>query len=451
VTTLALPGPSGTAPDDDGAAGLGRSLRGTVVFGLAVILVFFAGLGGWAALAPLASAAIAPGTVGPDGSRRTVQHLEGGIIREILVRDGSRVAAGDPLVVLADVAARATYEQERTQYDTLAAMQARLLAEQRGATTLTFSDRLVEAAEASPEVAAILEAQRELFETRRQAHEGRKAILRQRIAQLMEEITGLEAQIASQSRQLELIEQEIEGVEQLLAQGLERRPRLLSLQRNEAQIQGALAGNRSAIARARQAIGETELQIVNQDATRLDQVATELSDVRTRLLSLEEGLRQSEDVLDRTVVTAPVAGTVVALRFRTTGGVVAPGDPILDIVPEDEDLLIDARVSPIDIDAVHEGLEAQIRLLAFAQRNLPRIGGRVETVSADALVDEQSGESYYSVRVAVPRETLESLPDGVALSPGMPAEVLIMTGERTALEYLVRPFLDSVSLAFRES
>ncbi|MEQ8964300.1 MAG: HlyD family type I secretion periplasmic adaptor subunit [Azospirillaceae bacterium] len=451
MTTLALPGPGGGDRERAESAGLFGSLRGSVVFGLAIILVFFVGLGGWAALAPLASAAIAQGTVGPDGSRRTVQHLEGGIIRAILVRDGSRVAEGDPLVVLADVAARATYEQERTQYDMLAAMQARLIAEQRGAETLDFPDRLVEAAEAEPEVAALLEAQRDLFETRLEAHRGRKAILGQRIAQLREEITGLQAQIASQTRQLELIADEVVGVEQLLAQGLERRPRLLSLQRNQAEIEGALAQNRAAIARARQSIGETELQIVNQDAERLDQVAEQLSQVRTRLLALEDQLRQSEDVLDRTVVTAPVAGTVVELRYRTTGGVVSPGDPILDIVPEDEDLIIDARVSPTDIDAVDPGLTAEIRLLAYAQRNLPRFEGRVETVSADALVDENTGESYYSVRVEVPRETLEKMPEGVTLSPGMPAQVLIMTGERTALEYLVRPFLDSIRLAFRES
>ncbi|NBB82938.1 MAG: HlyD family type I secretion periplasmic adaptor subunit [Alphaproteobacteria bacterium] len=451
MTTLSLPGtasPDAAAPT---VPALRRSLRGPVAFGIAVVLLFFAGLGGWAALAPLASAAIAPGVVGPDGSRRTVQHLEGGIIREIRVTDGSRVAVGDPLVVLADIAARATFEQLQTQVDALAALQARLIAEQQGATAIAFPDRLLDAATADAEVADILMAQSDLFETRRTAMESRKSILRQRIAQLSEEITGLRAQIGSQETQLALIEEEIVGVRQLVDQGLERRPRLLALQRQQAEIEGAIAENRAAIARANQTIGEAELQILGLETDRLDEIAAELTDVRTRLLSLEERLRSSRDVLTRTVIEAPVAGTVVALRYKTTGGVIGPGDPILDIVPENEELVIEARVSPVDIDAVAAGQTAQIHLLAYAQRNLPRIEGTVTTVSADALTDEQTGESYYSARVAVDRERLAALPDGVALSAGMPAEVLIMTGERTALAYILQPFLDSLRRSFRET
>lgn len=452
MSALSLPAPTGDAPARGAPEqGLKAALRGPVLFGIAVVLVFFAGLGGWAAIAPLASAAIAPGVVSPDGSRRTVQHLEGGIIREILVEDGSRVEVGDPLLVLADVAARASFEQLQTQVDALAALQARLIAEQQGRDAVAFPDRLLDAAAASEEVADILAAQSDLFETRRTAIEGRKNILRQRIAQLSEEITGLEAQIVSQERQLALIEEEIEGVAQLVDQGLERRPRLLALQRQEAEIEGAIAENRAAIARANQAIGEAELQILGLETDRLDEIATELTRVRTELLSLEERLMSSEDVLTRTVIAAPVSGTVVQLRYRTTGGVIGPGDAILDIVPLDEDLVIDARVSPVDIDAVAQGQDAQIHLLAYAQRNLPRIEGTVTTVSADALTDEQSGERYFRVKVEVDRDRLEALPADVTLAPGMPAEVLIMTGERTALQYILQPFLDSIRRSFRES
>lgn len=422
----------------------------TVLVGLLIILVFFFGLGGWAATAPLASAALAPGVVSPDGSRRTVQHLEGGIIAEMLVDDGSEVEAGDPLVVLDEVQSRASFDMLMDETHTLMAIQARLLAEITGAEALRFPDALRAAAE-DPSVADIMEAQSDLFASRTQTFEGRQAILGQRINQLQAEIEGLENHIVSQQRQLELIGQEIVGVQRLVDQGLERLPRLLALQRAQAEIEGEMARNRAAIARAEQSIGETELQIITVGTQRLDELNERLTEVRSKLSELEERRRASEDVLSRTVITAPVSGTVVNMRFHTVGGVIGPGEPILDIVPRDDDMLIDARVSPVDIDVVHVGLEAQVVLSAYKQRNLPRILGTVRSVSADSLVDEQTGQPYFLARVEVPPEALEGLAEDIHLSPGMPAEVMIMTGERTALQYIIEPFVDTLRRSFREN
>ncbi len=450
-------GPGSVAPPVPAAPPLGRSMRGPVAAGILVIALFFGAFLGWSALAPLASAAIAPGQVSPDGSRKTVQHLEGGIVREILVEDGSHVGAGEPLVVLADVQASASFELLASQYRTLAATRARLVAEQSGAPRLTFPDWLVVEAAADPDaadpesVAGILAAQARLFEVRAASMDQRRQILAQRIAQLVEEIGGLEAQIVSQDRQIELIQQEIRGVQQLVNQGLERQPRLLALQRAEADIAGERAGNVAAIARAGQAIGEAELQIIGLDTLRLDEIANELSAIQSEIATVGERLRASEDVLERTIITAPVGGTVVGLRFRTPGGVIGPGEAILDIVPDEDELLIDVRVSPLDIDVVHEGLSAQVVLSAYAQRNLPQIFGTVRHVSADALADPNTGESYFRARIEVDRDSLSALDADIELSPGMPAEVMIRTGERTVLDYLLEPFTDLMRRSMRET
>lgn len=446
--------PARAAPDPDaprGAAPLMHELRRPVRAGVLLIALFFGGIGGWAASAPLAGAAIAPGVISPDGSRRTVQHLEGGIIREILVRDGSLVRAGDPLIVLEDVQARASVDVLRARFHTLGATQARLMAEQAGANSVNFPAWLIEATDDDPTALEAMVAQRALFETRAKALQDRKDILSRRIEQLREEIAGLEAQIVADSRQIVLIEEEIRGVEELYRKGLERKSRLLALQRARAEIEGDRAERRARIARARQAIGETELQIIAQDTAQLQAVSEEASQVQVELAEVEQRLAASRDVLERTLITAPVDGTVVGLRFRTAGGVVRPGEPVLEIVPEHEELLIDARVSPLDIDVVRPGLPARVVLPAFQQRYLPQIEGRVRQVSADAMVDAQTGERFFQARVEIDRDQIAALGPELELTPGMPAEVYITTGERTALDYLLRPFYDSLRRAWRET
>ncbi len=426
------------------------SLRPAVLVGAAIIAFFvIVGLG-WGGMAPISGAAIANGVVSPDGRRRTVQHLEGGIIRQILVTAGTEVQAGDPLIVLEETQALAAHERILSQHRTYAAMEARLEAEQHSDPTVDFPEWLSgETINAS--TAEIVETQQTLFETRALAQRTRASILQQRIAQLNEEIIGMDAQTVSQERQLELIASELEDVQELVDRGLERRARLLALQRQEADIGGDLGANLAAISRARQAVGEAELQIINLEADRLDEIANELNQVRFEQASIEQELLRTRDILARTSITAPISGIVVQSRFFTTGGVIRPGEAILDIVPQEEELLIDAQVSPIDIDAVEVGMTAQVILSAYSQRRLPRIEGRVRSISADRLVDEATGTAYFLARIEVDPAQLADLGGEVTLSPGMPAEVFIVTGERTAIEYLLEPFIQSFRRAFREA
>jgi HlyD family secretion protein len=448
-TGVVAPAPGMVGPEQ--LPPLMRALQGPIV---AAALVVGLGLGGfalWAAAAPLAGAAIAPGVISPDGSRRTVQHLEGGIIEQILVEDGSVVRTGDPLIVLEDVQARAGHDVLQARFYTLAAAQARLLAEQAGSEEVGFPGWLVEATGRDATALEAMVAQRQLFRTRVQGLADRRGILGQRIAQLREEIAGLEAQIEADGRQIALIIEEIEGLDYLYQKGLASKTRLLALQRAESDIEGDRAERRARIARAHQAIGETELQIIAQGTALLDAANEELSRTQAELAEVEQRLAASRDVLARTLIKAPSAGTVVELRFHTRGGVIRPGEPVLDIVPDDEELLVDARLSPMDIDAVAEGLPAQVVLPAFKQRHLPRIEGRVRQVSADAIVDPHTGERYFQARIEVDPAQLAALDPPIELAAGMPAEVYIMTGERTMLDYLLQPLFDSLRRAFRES
>ena len=417
--------------------------------GLIAIAAFFLFLGLWSALAPISSAAVAPGVVSPHGSRKTVQHLEGGIIERILVQDGSEVKVGDPLILLEDTMARASYQLIRTQYYTLAAQQARLVALQTGEAHITFPTWLLDQARQS-ETFEILNTQRQLLMTQRRAHDDRKAVLGERIGQLQEEIKGYEAQIDGQTRQLELIAQEIDGVEQLVRKGLERTPRLLGLQRTEAEIRATRGANKAQISRIERAIGETELQLISADTLLQDDIAQELSNIQTNLAGAGERLAASSDVLNRIQISAPVSGKVVELKFHTPGGIIGSGQPILDIVPQNEDLIIEARVSPLDIDVVTIGMTAQVHLSAFSQRNLPRIEGIVSAISADRLVDPITGQAFFKATIEIDRAVLDSLGADIVLTSGMPAEVMIVTGEQTLLGYLVEPARNTLRRAFRE-
>jgi len=292
--------------------------------------------------------------------------------------------------------------------------------------------------------------QQSIFAARLETMASWREILERRIAQLEEEIQGLEAQIVSGTRQLELIAKEVVSVETLLKKGLARLPRLLALQRSQADIEGRRAANRAAIARSRQAIGEAELQIMALEVNRRDEAAKELGDVRAELSQVEERMGGARDVLSRTVITAPVPGTVFDLRHKTTGGVVQPCEPILDIVPGGDDLLVDARVSPADIDVVAVGFDAEVTLTAFPQRNLPRLTGQVRHLSADSITDANSGEVYYLARIEIESNALAELGGDVELLPGMPADVMIFTGTLSLFEYLTDPLMASLHSSMRE-
>lgn len=432
----------------DGAETLSQYVQAPRRLGWATILLVFGCGATLAAAIPLAGAAVAPGFVSPDGHRKTVQHLEGGIVQRIHVREGDLVRAGDRLVTIEDTLARANMAELSERLVHFLAIEARLLAEQAGATAITLQDApmIHQAA-----LASALRGQETLFLSRRETRSGRERILGQRILQLHEESEGLRQVIASQNEQEALIKKEIGTVETLLRQGLERLPRLLSLQRVQAELGGARASNFARIAKNKQAVGEAEMELLTMRQQDREKVNEELNTVRAELASLRSKLPARTDVLDRTLVTAPIDGIVMNVRVTTESGVVRPGEALLEIVPQKASLIVDARVRPIDVDVVRPGMGAKVVFSAFAQRNLPQIDGRLRSISADRMTDERTGESYFIAKVEVDAAKIRELNSSLELVAGMPAEVFILTGERTALDYLVRPFLESINKSFRET
>jgi HlyD family secretion protein/epimerase transport system membrane fusion protein len=435
--------------NNGGAIRLSQAVRGPKLVGYAAIILFFGGVGTWATIASLASAAIAPGVVSPDGNRKTVEHLEGGIVREIRVREGDRVKAGHVLVVLEDVRARAEFEELQERFVHLVSIEARLLAELEEADSIAPPARLDDFDEAI--FGPALNAQQRLFESRQATLQGREKILDQRVLQLEAEIDGLYQVIVATNEQLKLIAQEIEGVEILYEKGLSPLPKLLALKRAQAGLRGERASSWARIARHRQSIGETRLQLLTMREERRERVAEEISQVRTELAAVRSQMPSRKDVLSRTVVTAPLDGTVMNVQVTTASGVIEPGEPLLDLVPDNAQLVIDAHVKPTDMDTVHTGQAARVLFTAYGQRNLPQIFGKLRSISADRLIEEHTGEPYFLAKIEVDPLELERIAPDIELSPGMPADVMILTGERTLLDYLIRPFTESLTKSFRES
>jgi HlyD family secretion protein len=418
------------------------------VFGLAALTLFLGGFGAWSALAPLSEAAAGPGVIKVEGNRRTVQHLEGGIVRELMVRDGDRVRAGDVLMRLDDVQAGAQLQALEAQRLFLLAQDARLTAELENAAAITWPEEIL-LRRADVRVADAMAGQTALFLARRTAFDSTQQVLATRIDQLRAANESARSQLASQERQMALIQEEMRGVAELLRLGLERRPRLLALQRAEA----SLVGNRDDIVgqiqRNEASIAENRAQIKAQEDARQSDLNKERREVRDRLAEVEERWRQARDVAARREIVAPVSGTVINQRFFTVGGVVRPGDPVLDIVPNDDRLIAEVQISPTDIDVVYPGLLAEVRLPAFKQRLVPYLHGKVTFVSADAIFDERTRTSHYRAHVAIDDDQLARL-KGVELTPGMPVEVMVLVGERTFWQYVTQPLRDSFARAFRE-
>jgi len=426
---------------------LKRNIRGPNRIGLSIVVAFMATFVVWGILTPLAGGALAPGVLAPVQGKKVVQHLEDGIIAELRVHDGDIVEVGQSLVVLENVQARANHDALQQQRWSLLAKQARLQAESEGRSEIEWPFELQPT---DPNIVTIINAQRMVFDTRETDLITRKNILHQRIDQLSEQIKGIEAQGDSASGQLELIAEELQGKEILLRQGLMPKPEYLRLKRTKVEIEGRRGEYLAQIAKARQEISEAQLQIVKADAERATQVASESDSVRADLTSTVEKMRSSEDVLKRTVVSAPISGTVVNLNFKTIGGVVEKGRPILEIVPSNDALVIEARTTPLDVKAVHNGLNAQIHFTAYSSRSTPRIPGTVQSVSADRLLDSNTNQPYYLVKVTVDREAMGRLAPNVKLIPGMPADVLIITEHRTMFDYLFQPFLETFRRSFHE-
>ena len=408
---------------------------------------FFGGICAWSALAPLESAAMAPGTVVVDTNRKAVQHLEGGVVGRLLVREGDEVRAGQLLVALDQTIVQSTVDRLRGQLHASLALQARLKAERDGADRIEFPAELTRAA-GDPAVAELMRAEQRIFEARREQIEGQTRILRQRTAQVNEETRGLADEIKAQDRQIKLIREEQQDVEALMNKGLERRPRLLALQRVTADIEGRRAQNVARIARGQQLIGENELRVLDLKAQLLAEAVQQLRDEEARILDIREKIHAAEDVLRRTEIRAPVAGRVQGLKVHTVGGVVPPREAIMEIVPAEERLIVEAQMSTGDIDLVHPGLPVELHFTAFSQRSSRPVEGRVLQVSPDRITDSRTGASFYLLRIVV--EDRAGLPEGQDLYPGMPVEAMVRTGSQTLLAYLARPITDSMKRALRE-
>ena len=420
-----------------------------IAAGAVVVALLFGGFGTWAFTADLASAVLASGIVTVDGKRKQVQHQEGGTVKALLVRDGDRVEMGEPLVLLDETRPQAVYRMTKASHDAALMRQARLAAERDGATSVPVPLELVELQD-TPEVAELIAGQRSLFAARRDSLNGTVEILTQREAQLDREIAGLAAQEASKARQLALVRDELAGQQKLFSQGLSPKTRVLALEREQARLEGERGELIADIARTEKAIGETRLEVLQRKRELRESVESELRTTQQELFDLKERMVATKDVLDRIVLRAPASGVVVGLDVNTIGGVVSPGETILEIVPDSKQLVVEAQVSPLDVDNLRIGQPAEVRFAAFQQRTTPLLEGSFVYVSADVMIDDRNGQSYYLVRVNVTEEEVARL-GALELVPGMPAEVTIKTGEQRPVDYLVQPIVQSIDRAWREN
>lgn len=424
--------------------------RGPIRFGLWVMFALFGVFGLWAGCAPLQSAAVAPGSIVLDSNKKVIQHLEGGIISEIFVKDGDFVQANQPLIRLDETGAKARFDILVSQVRTLRANEIRLIAEREGREVVNFEDPWLKDKN-NPEVNTILTTQTQLFESRMKAVAGQVEVLQQRIKQSGDEISGLEAQVAAAKSQIAYLNDEIKTVKSLVDKGQALRPRLLALQRQASELLGRQGELQAMISRAKQNITQSEVEILNAENQHRNEVEKELRDVQAQLADFSERLKAAEDVKNRLDIVAPQSGIISNLVYHTKGGVIQPGSAVMEIVPKDDKLIVEARVALNDIDVVHADLPARVRLSAFKSRRVPVLDGKVINVSADRIVDKNTGAAYYLARVEIDQDEIDNhLSEKVELYPGMPAEVLIVTGTRTMLNYLFAPIGDSMFHAFRE-
>ena len=434
--------------EKDVARDEGVSIRRHLLGGVVIALMLTVGVGGWATTTELSGAVIAPGSIVVDSNVKKVQHLTGGIVGELLVRDGQRVRAGEVVLRLDETITRVNLAIVTKGLDEMTARQARLAAERDQAEQVAFPAALLTRAN-EPDVAAAIQSERKLFELRRSARAGQKSQLRERIAQLDQEVRGFIALQEAKAEEIELIQRELAGVRELWNKNLVQITRLISLERDAARLKGERAQSIAATAQSRGKIGEIELQIIQLDQDLSSEVARELRDVDAKIGEFTERKVAAEDQLKRVEVRAPQDGVVHQLAVHTVGGVVSASDPIMLIVPEADALSVEAKVSPQDIDQLHLGQVAGLRFSAFNQRTTPEISGAIGRISADVSTDQRSGQSFYTVRIALPAEEIARL-GNVKLVPGMPVEAFIKTYDRTVLSYFIKPLEDQVMRAFRE-
>lgn len=433
---------------DSLASRTGHTFARELKVGLRVLIAAAVLAGGWATLMPLAGAVVVPGNLVVQSNVKAIQHPTGGVVAEIPVRNGMRVKAGDLLLRLDATQAQASLQVLTRQIDEFRARSARLVAERDGLARPDLPDELAPRIGESA-VKNLLSAEAMLFQARATARDSQKALLRNRIGQLNEEIAGQEAQVGSKAKQLELIAGELIGVQDLYDKRLVPLPRLTALQRESARIEGERGQLISSIAETKAKISEAQLQIVRLDQDFRTDVVKELGEVKGKEAELAERGVAARDLLDRIELRAPASGIVHQLNAHTIGGVIRAGDTVMEVVPDADDLQIEARLQPADIDQVRIGQKAFTRFPAFNQRVTPEVAGVVSYISADISRDQQSSAGYFTVRVTLPEEERRRLA-GLQLLSGMPAEVFMQTGSRTMLSYLFKPITDQLQRAFVE-
>jgi HlyD family secretion protein len=425
------------------------SIHRHMVAGIVVVILLAGGVGGWAATTQIAGALIAQGSIVVDSHVKKVQHPTGGVVGKLYVQDGDHVKAGQVLVQLDDTVPRANLAVVTKGLDELTARKARLEAERDGADSITFPPELL-ARKSDPTVANAIINESRLFQLRRSARLGQKAQLQQRIVQLKEEIKGLNAQQDAKSKEIDLIHKELDGVRELWKKNLVDIARLTALERDAARVEGERAQLIAAVAQTKGKVTETELQIIQIDHDLASEVAKDLREVDAKYGEFVERKVTAEDQLKRIYIRAPQDGVVLQSNVHTVGGVITPGEAIMLIVPETDNLMVEAKVNPRDIDQVQVGQATMLRFPEFNTRTTPELKGTVSQVSADTTTDQRTGQSYYTVRIAMTKDEVTKLGKGAKLIPGMPVEAFVQTGERTVISYLTKPLADQFVRAFRE-
>lgn len=428
---------------------LKKQIYKPIKFTFTVIGVAFGFFIVWGSLAPLDSAVVAPGNIVLSGNRKTIQHKEGGIIQAILVKDGEVVKENQPLVILNDTSDKARLQISLSRLRATKAIEQRLLAEKFDEEKIDFSDPIFD--REVPEVEKIIKNQQSLFESKRKAYHGKKDIYNQKIVEQREQIKGLEAMLRSYESQFKILQEQYRNLETLFNKGYAKKTELLEQRRRVQELEGRVGQIKADIANAHETISENQLHIISLENENQKEVDDELKETYSKILDLKEQYEADKDILERTVIKAPNAGIITGLKFHTVGGVVGQGAPLLEIIPQDDKLIVEARIEPKDIESVREGLKAKVQLSAYKTRLVPRIDGEVIYVSADTLEDKSKPQPfYYIAKVEIKPEEIESINYDIKLQPGMPAETFIIKGERTFLQYLLSPILDSFHKAFKE-
>ncbi|RFB81099.1 HlyD family type I secretion periplasmic adaptor subunit [Methylovirgula sp. 4M-Z18] len=427
-----------------------RSIRRHIFVGMMMVAFVTLGVGGWAATARLSGAVIAQGVVVVDSNVKKIQHVTGGIVGELHVRDGDRVNAGDVLIRLDATQTLATATVVTQNLDELLARQARLEAERDDAEEIVFPGALLEQATDNKSGAAhAMAAERTLFNLRRQAMGGQKAQLKERSVQLQDEINGYLGQVDAKQKEVGLIHQELDGVRVLWQKNLAPITRLNSLERDAARLDGERSQLNGVIAQTKGKISEIELQIIQLDQDRRTEVGKDLIETRSNITEMTERKIAALDQLNHIDIRAPQSGRVHELTVHTVGGVITPGEQIMLIVPDTDTLAVETKIAPPDIGHVHVGQTATMRILAFNRKTTPEVDGEISMVSADLSNDQRTGASYFTVRIPITSEQIEKVGLG-KIVPGMPVDVYIKTPARTVLSYLMRPLKDQARRAFKD-